>query len=249
MVTTAISPAPEEQKPEAKIGAMGRVFGVLFSPKTTFEDIVRKPNWIVPVLLIMLFATGAGIMVGQKVDWNSFIRHQSEQSSSFNNLPQDQQEQRITVGAKVAPIIADCSGLFIPIGLLITTLILWLAFNLFTGSSLKFSVVWAIICYGAVPLIFTSVLGMIVASMKAPGTLNPEHFLATNLAAYLPGDAPHWQVVGGTILDIFAIWTLVLNAIGFSVANPKKISAGTAYGIVFGLWIAYAVIRVGIAAM
>jgi hypothetical protein len=249
MVTTAISPAPGEQEPEAKIGAMGRVIGVLFSPKATFEDIVRKPNWIVPVLLMMLFTTGAGVMLGQKVDWNSFIRQQSERTASFNNLPQDQQEQRVTIGAKFAPYFADCAGLFIPIGLLLTTLILWLAFNLFTGSSLKFSVAWAIICYGAVPLILASILGMVVAGLKAPGTLNPERYLASNLAAYLPGDAPHWQVVAGTILDIFGIWTLVLNSIGFSVANPKKISTGTAYGIVFGLWIAYAVIRVGLAAM
>jgi Yip1 domain len=249
MVTTAISPAPGEQEPEAKISAIGRVFGVLFSPKATFEDIVRKPSWIAPLLLIMIFATAAGVLIGQKVDWNSFIRHQSEQNSTFNNLPADQQEQRVAIGAKVAPYFADCAGLFIPIGLLISTLILWLAFNLFTGSSLKFSVPWAIICYAAVPTILSSILGAIVAFLKAPGTLNPERFLASNVAAYLPTDAPHWQLVGGTILDIFAIWTLVLTAIGFSVANPKKISSGTAYGIVFGIWIAYFVVRVGLAAM
>jgi Yip1-like protein len=249
MVTTAISPAPGEQEPEAKISAIGRVFGVLFSPKATFEDIVRKPSWIAPLLLIMIFGTGAGVLIGQKVDWNSFIRKQSEQRSSFTNLPQDQQNQQVAIGAKIAPIFADCAGLFIPIGLLISTLILWLGFNLFAGASLKFSTPWAIICHAAVPTILSSILGMIVAFLKAPGTLDPEHFLASNLAAYLPGDAPHWQLVGGTILDIFAIWTLVLTAIGFSVANPKKISKGTAYGIVFGIWIAYFVIRVGLAAM
>jgi hypothetical protein len=247
MVTTVA--APGDQQPEAKIGAMGRVFGVLFSPKATFEDIVRKPSWIAPLLLIMIFATGAGILIGQKVDWSSFIRHQSEQSSTFNNLPADQQEQRVAIGAKIAPYFADCAGLFIPFGLLFGTLILWLGFNLFAGASLKFSTPWAIICHAAVPTALSSILGAIVAFMKAPGTLNPEHFLASNLAAYLPGDAPHWQLVAGTILDVFAIWTLVLTAIGFSVANPRKISKGTAYGIVFGIWIAYFVIRVGIAAM
>jgi hypothetical protein len=249
MVTTAISPAPGEQEPEAKIGAFGRVTGVLFSPKATFEDIVRKPSWIAPLLLIMIFATAAGVLIGQKVEWNSFIRHQSEQNSAFNNLPADQQEQRVAIGAKVAPYFADCAGLFIPIGLLVSTLILWLGFNLFAGASLKFSTVWGIICHAAVPTILSSILGAIVAFVKAPGTLDPEHFLASNVAAYLPGGAPHWQVVGGTILDVFAIWTLILTAIGFSVANPKKVSKGTAYGIVFGIWIAYFVIRVGLAAM
>lgn len=249
MVTTAISPAPGDQEPEAKISAIGRVFGVLFSPKATFEDIVRKPSWIAPLLLIMLFGTGAGIMVGQKVDWNSFVRKQSEQRSAFNNLPQEQQDQQVAIGAKIAPIAANFTAISIVIILLILTLILWLAFNLFAGASLKFSVPWSIICYASVPTILSSILGIIVAALKAPGTLNPERFLASNLAAYLSADAPHWQLVAGGMLDVFIIWTLVLTAIGFSVANPKKISSGTAYGIVFGLWFAYAVIRVGLAAM
>ena len=247
MVTTAVAPAPDQQP--AKIGAMGRVFGVLFSPKATFEDIVRKPSWVLPMLLLVIFATGAGIAVGQKVDWNSFIRHQSEASASFNSLPQDQQDQRVAIGAKIAPYIADCSGIFVPIGLLIVTLILWLAFNIFVGAGLKFSVPWAIVCYASVPTILASILGLVVAFTKAPGTLNPEHFLASNLAAYLSADAPHWQLVAGTMLDIFGIWSLVLNAIGFSVANPRKISSGAAYGIIFGLWIVYFAIRVGVAAM
>ena len=50
MVTTVA--APGDQQPEAKIGAMGRVFGVLFSPGETFDDIVRKPDWLLPYILL-----------------------------------------------------------------------------------------------------------------------------------------------------------------------------------------------------
>ncbi len=58
MVTTAISPAPGEQEPEAKISAMGRVTGVLFSPGETFADIVRKPSWLAPIAIMMVLSIG-----------------------------------------------------------------------------------------------------------------------------------------------------------------------------------------------
>ena len=41
-------PAPVVE-PAAKISPFGRIIGVLFSPKSTFEDIARKPSWILPV--------------------------------------------------------------------------------------------------------------------------------------------------------------------------------------------------------
>jgi hypothetical protein len=247
MATTVAAPAPDQEP--AKIGAVGRMIGMLFSPKATFEDIVRKPSWLAPLLLMVVLVSGLGYMLGQKVDWAGFIRHQSEASPAFTALSQDQQDQRVTVGAKIAPIFADCSGVFIPIGLLIVTLIYWLAFNLITGSGLRFSVPWAIACFSQVPAMLGSILGIVVVGLKPAGTVSPERFLASTLAAYLSPDAPHWLVVLGTSVDIFFIWTMILVATGFSVANPRKISKGSAYGIVFGLWILYVAVRVGIAAM
>ena len=47
--TTAVSPAAPEPQPQ--MSAISRMFGVLFSPQKTFEDIVRKPSWIVPMLV------------------------------------------------------------------------------------------------------------------------------------------------------------------------------------------------------
>jgi hypothetical protein len=38
---------PEAQaQPQASISPIGRIAGVFFSPKATFEDIVRKPSWL-----------------------------------------------------------------------------------------------------------------------------------------------------------------------------------------------------------
>jgi hypothetical protein len=36
---------------------------------------------------------------------------------------------------------------------------------------------------------------------------------------------------------------LILVAIGFAVVNPRKLKGGTSYGIVFGVWGTYVLVR------
>ena len=57
MATTTSVPAPDAQS-QPGISPVGRVFGVFFSPKPTFEDIVRKPSWVLPFVLLTLFSIG-----------------------------------------------------------------------------------------------------------------------------------------------------------------------------------------------
>ena len=69
MATTTSMPAPEAQSQPA-ISPIGRIIGVFFSPKTTFEDIVRKPSWVLPVALLTLFSIGVSLLsdgLGQAV--------------------------------------------------------------------------------------------------------------------------------------------------------------------------------------
>lgn len=48
--------------------------------------------------------------------------------------------------------------------------------------------------------------------------------------------------------DIFWIWALVLLAVGFAAANPKKISTGKGVGTVFAIWAVWLLAKVGWAA-
>jgi hypothetical protein len=44
------------------------------------------------------------------------------------------------------------------------------------------------------------------------------------------------------------LWVLILQAIGFSATNPKKLSFGKAFGTIFAVWIIYVLVKVGFAA-
>jgi hypothetical protein len=78
-------------------------------------------------------------------------------------------------------------------------------------------------------------LAIIILLIKPRGEVDPEHFLASSLAAFLPDDAPHWLEALGQSLELFWIWTLALVAIGFSAANPRKIKPAGAFLTVFGI--------------
>ena len=53
----------------AQISPFGRIIGMFFSPKPTFEDIVRKPNWILPTILILVMGFASVIALNLHFDW------------------------------------------------------------------------------------------------------------------------------------------------------------------------------------
>lgn len=249
MVTTAISPAPGEQEPEAKIGAMGRVTGVLFNPKATFEDIARKPNWFVPLAILTVFSLVVCYFLVQKVDWEAFQRKQIESSSFTSNLTQDQKDQAVARNVKMTTPLTYGIGLLGPIiSILIITLVYWGAFNIFKGAGLKFGTAFAIVNYAFVPAVIGAVLTIVVLMLKRAGEVDPQRIAVTSMGNFLAGDAPKWLVALGSSIDLIWFWTLALLAIGFAAANPRKITTSSAFTVVIGMWLVWVLIKVGFAA-
>jgi len=246
--TTAVSPdAPDAEPP---LGTMARITGVLFSPSKTFADIAKKPSWAVPFLLIMALTVVVSALIVQKTDWRSFFERQMSQNSRFDNMDQAQKDRILESQVTWAPKISYVAiPVVVGVTILFLALIYWGAFNLFKGAGLRFGTGFAITVYAFVPGLISSVLAIVVLLIKAKGDVDPEHFLASSLSAYLPDPSPVWLDKLGQSIEVFWIWSLALIAIGFSMANPKKIKPGAAYGIVFGLWLLWVVCKVGWAAM
>jgi hypothetical protein len=234
------------QEAPGPVNHFGRLIGVFFRPKATFGEIAARPSWLAPILLLSIVGLGVGAMMNQRVDWGSFIRQQAEKNSRFAQLPEDQKERALGPQARFAPIITYVFGaLGAGIGALILTLIYWGAFNLFAGAQLRFGSSFGIISHAFMPSAIASLLAILTLYLKKFGEADPQHLLASSLGAFLGSDAPKWLDTLGNSIEIFWIWCLALMAIGFSAANPKKVSTGKAYGIVFGLWLFWLVVKVG----
>jgi hypothetical protein len=242
MATTPV-PLPEAQ---ASISPFGRIFGVLFSPKSTFEDIVRKPGWITPVLVSTLLSIIAVVALNQRMNWRDYIVQQIEKSPRGAQLSADQKQQQAEVGAKFTVAIVYASGLLVPVCFaLLVGLVMMGAYNLLAGAGARFGVAFSIVAHAALVGIVSTPLFLLVLFLKPAGTIDPENPLATNLAALLPDESAKWLVALCKSFDVFTFWTLILIAIGFAAANPKKLKGAKSFTIAFGVWAAYVGCRVG----
>lgn len=242
--TTAVAPAAPEAQPQ--MSAVSRMINVLFSPGKTFEDIVRKPSWLLPIVVLTLLSIAVSFGINQKVNWREFMSQQIEKSPRASQLTAEQKEQQIAGGAKITPIFTYCIGVVGPIlGALIFALVFWGAYSLLGGASTNFGTSMAIASHAFMTGLISSPLLLLVIFLKAPGTLDLENPLASNLAAVLPDDSAKWLVALCKSFDIFTFWTLILIAIGFAATSPKKLKGSKAYMIAFGVWATFTVLRVG----
>ena len=224
---------------KASISPFGRVLGVFFSPRPTFKDITQRPNWLVPMILMIMiwFALCAALV--QRVDWQDYARQQIEKNkfaaSHVENLSADEKEAVYQQGAHRSRISQYVRGVVgWPLLILFSSAINFGAFKLMVGIRTNFSTAFAITTFAHLPMSLRELLAIPVTFLKDPQSIDPQNFLASNLAAVLGDNAPVWQLILFGSLDIFAIWAIVLMALGFSAADPKKAPLGKALGISFG---------------
>jgi hypothetical protein len=246
MATTTVGMPDPAPQPQASIGAFGRITGVFFSPKATFEDIVRKPSWLLPLVLTTILSIVASVAINQRIDWREFMSQQIEKSSRAAQMSPEQKQQQIEGGAKFSPIFTYCVGTIGPALItLILALLMWGAYSLLGGASTNFSTAFGITSHAMLTGLISSPLLILILYLKPFGTVDLENPIATNLAAFLPADSAKWLVAFCKSLDIFSIWTLLLLAIGFTAVNPKKLKGAKPFMIAFSVWVFFVVLRVG----
>ena len=242
MATTPV-PAPVAQ---TSISSFGRVTGVLFSPIATFEDIVRKPSWVLPVVLTTLLSIIVTFAFSQRVNWREFMRQQIEKNPRSAQLSAEQKEQQIEGGAKITPIVVDVIGVLAPIILvLVVGLIMWGAYSLLGGISTNFGTAIGITSHAFLTGLVSSPLFLVILYLKPAENIDVENPMATNLAAVLPDESAKWLMALCKSIDLFSIWTLILLAIGFAAVNPRKLKGAKPYTIAFSVWAVFVVCRVG----
>jgi hypothetical protein len=237
MSTNPLAGPESQPASQPETGALGRITGVIVSPTRAFAEIARRPTWLVPFLTLCVLSIIVSGLLAQKTDWRSFFERQMSKNARLDQMPQDQKDRMLENQVKYAPKIAFAFGtIFTAMFVLFMTLVYWGAFNLFNGAALSFKTGFGIVSHAFVPLIISSLLATIILVIKPHGDVDPEHFLASSLAAFLPDDAPKWLEALGQSMELFWIWTMALVAIGFSAASPKKIKTAGAFLTVFGIW-------------
>ena len=240
MATTSM-PAPQEQ---AAISPFGRIIGVFFSPQPTFEDIVRKPNWLAPMLLLLVISIGLSVALAQRADWVEVSKEQIAKnkfaSRQIDQLSDDQKERAFEQAAQRGKVFRYIRGVIgWPLLLLVSSAIYLGVYKLIGGARTNFATAFAVTTFAQLPVGLKELIAIPVTYLKDRASIDPENFLASNPAAILGSDIPAWQTVPLAFLDVFGIWALVLVGVGFAASDPKKLKLGKSIGIAFGVWLAF----------
>jgi hypothetical protein len=216
------------------MSAIARISGVFFEPKKTFEDIARRPTWLVPLILLIIASLAASFAMSQRIGWDRIVRQQVESSSRAQQLPAEQREQQIAMGVKIASAMAYVGSIvFVPILFVIVAGVL-LGIASMMSAGVKFKQVLSVVSWGWLPNLIKTLIMIVVIYLKNPDEFNMKNPLAFNLGAFLEPDKPSKFLYSiASSLDLFTIWAILLIAVGLKAAAGKKLSfAGAVVAVV-----------------
>jgi len=200
----------------------GRLFGVFYEPGKVFADVAERPRWLVPLIVGILLAVSLTYAISTHIGWDQTIRQVFANNSRVAELPADQREQLIARSAKFASIVGWAGAVvFPPFFVLIVAGVLTGIFNGLLGTELKFVQTFAITAYAFLVRGLYNLLLILLLYLKPPEDFNIQ-ISPFSPAAYMNRqENPKWLMSLAGSLDLFTIWTIVLLAIGFSVAAKK----------------------------
>jgi len=227
-----------------------RLINTFIAPSKTFADIRRNASWWVPLLLISIFSIGFFVMVDKKVGFDQVAHNMLENNKAIQQLDPAQQQQaysRTAVGLKVGEYAAP---IFILLYVLVVAAVLMATFNFIMDAQVPFSRAIAIVMYGWLPGIVTSILAMFSLAYGNPEGFRLENPVGTNPAYFLDFNTTSKFVYGMlTSFDVISLWMIALIGIGFALNAKKKISIGSAIGVVATWYFIFKLCSAGFAAM
>jgi hypothetical protein len=226
-VQTGATPAPKS--------LVARFFGVIVSPRETYESIVAHPKWLgmlaITVLAVSVLLTGFLMTkVGQDAWFDAATR---------NPGMTDQQLQAVEKMAPFAGYFAGASiFIFMPLMLVVVAGILFAVFNAALGGNATFKQVFAVVVHagpiGVLSQLFT------VPMNYARGTMTSGTNLYVLVQSFVEENTFVAKLLG--MIDIFLVWQLIVLSMGLAVLYRRRTQP-----IATTLLVLYAVIAVIVA--
>ncbi len=211
--------APEPETPPEPRGLLGRVYGVLTSPRATYAEIAARPRALGIFLLVLLTVVGATTaFFSTEVGRQALFDQQIRTLESFGRQVTDAQYQRLETMLPYAGYFS-AAGQFAAFlaGALVVSGLALAIFNAILGGDGTFRQVFAVVAHSGVVLalaqLFTLPLDYARESLSSP----------TNLAVFLPflDEASFAARLLGSV-DLFLIWWVVSLSIGLGVLFRRR---------------------------
>jgi hypothetical protein len=252
MASAPVLPGPASASEAAPLSEGGRIVNTFIAPSKTFNDLRRNASWWAPFLLLVIVSTLFYYVVGQKIGYRraaeNVLQTRPKQWDRIQQMPAEQREdtmgkaeKQTMIGSYAFPVI-DLVLLLIVAGLLLGT------FKFAANATVPFKVVFAIVVYASLPGVLRYLLATLTLFLGVnPDGFNVQNPIATNLGVFFNGaDNPVLYTIG-SMIDVFALWTLALTAIAFTCAS--KVKKSTSFSIVFGWYVFFMVVVAGLTSL
>jgi hypothetical protein len=215
-----------------------RFFGIITSPKSTYESVVAHPRWFgMMALTTVLMAVLIGGFLMTKVGRDAWL--DAAVSSPMSGEVTDQQYQGMEkMSAYVGYITMVSMVVFVPLITAVLAGLLFAVFNAALGGDATFKQVLTVVAHGGP-------IGVLVQLFTVPlnymrGSMSSSTNLGVLTQAMLDDSSFLARFLG--IIDVFVIWQLIVLAMGLAVLYRRRTQP-----IATSLLVVYVVIAIVVA--
>jgi len=246
MGETPVAPAMPEEASEDTF--LSRFLGVFVSPGTAFESVVRRPDFLAPLIVITLATYAVIETMLRKIGAEQIVRQSIEMSKRASTMSPDQIAQAVQQGAPFTAIIMRAVGILAaPISVLIIAAVGLFIVNTFFGGSANFKTAFSVVCYANLVGLVGGVLGLVMILFGDAEQFNVQNPVPSNVGFFLNmRDTPRFLYTVASSFDIFTIWILILASLGLSIASARKARPAPILLSYFGIWVVWVLLKAGI---
>jgi hypothetical protein len=229
----------EPEKTE-KMGFLSRIAGIFFEPRKVFNYLNYKPSWLFAFILILIIAIViAEIILPQNLLLQKEIVSQIPRLSSAPPEILDRMTE-VDTGKRISTAISEVLKNLI--GLFLLTSLVYFFCNIILGGESSYKKVLSVVTYTS----FITILGAI---LKTPLILAKNSAdVQTSLALLMPeGDFTKIRYLLLAFIDVFAIWQIILIALGMTVLY--RFSKGKAFTATIISWLIVVLLGIGLSVM
>jgi len=238
--------AEPEAAPPAALSPFARIAGIFVSPVETMRDIARRPDFLVPLLLVIIVSMAATAVAMRHIDFAADIRASFEDSG--RKMSAEQTARAMKWGVTIGKTAAWASPVMLPAWWAIYAGIVMMLFRMF-GADMTYGQSFAVKVYSVLPGLLRGIITAIVVSTRGTVSARSMATIVRSNAGFLVDVQAHPVLFTLlTSLDVFTLWALVLSIIGYAyAANVSRTRAALAIEslFLFGLFLSVGFAAIG----
>jgi hypothetical protein len=245
------NPQPDPPK-ELSVGET--LTGIFFEPGKVFESMRTRPRFLVATVLGIVFFMAFTFIFFQKVGYERVVREAVENGPRSEQMSPEQKEAAIRMQSGPVFRVIAFGATPIVFGIIFAAGAgLYLLGCMLMGKQVGYKQALAVWAYSSLPpIVLGMIVNIILVFLKSPDdydivAASRRGLVKANLSFLTdPKTAPILYTLLGSF-DVFAFYGLFLAALG--LRKVGKMSSGSAWGVVLGIWILGIMFRMALAGL